>query len=392
MKNQYNLICFGFLPWSNMWKRNQSMIAEMAKFDFIDKVLFINPDITIRHLLSLNKNFGMSLFNSFLPKHIKSNIWEYTPVHFYPFKFNLSIPRKLELISHLYRLKTFVRNNPYVLFINNPDLRFQYPLDNLRKSAALTIFDFSDDFIELPASTYKISNWNSNINKYARSADLVLAINDHVKNKYLFLNKNIYVVRNATNYFNFNRNTYNQIKRFDKMKEKGTPIVGYIGSFHEGRINKDLLLYLLENRPNWEFVFIVISKSKFIDNFIKYDNFHLLDPVDYQVLPDYINYFDAAIVPFKINEQTKGNDLLKFHDYLSMGKPVVTTNIGGAEDLKDVVYIAENNNNFIESIENALSNNASDIITLRQKTAMSNSWHLRIKQVEQLIKTNISIQ
>ena len=78
-------------------------------------------------------------------------------------------------------------------------------------------------------------------------------------------------------------------------------------------------------------------------------------PVDYQALPDYLNYFDVAIVTFVINEHTKGNDLLKFHDYLAMGKPIVSTNIGGAKDLNGLVKIADNPRQFLQQIEKALN-------------------------------------
>ena len=56
--NAYNIICFGFMPWSNMWKRNQSMMAEMAKLDFVNKVIFVNPDISLWHILNLKRTNG----------------------------------------------------------------------------------------------------------------------------------------------------------------------------------------------------------------------------------------------------------------------------------------------------------------------------------------------
>ena len=82
--------------------------------------------------------------------------------------------------------------------------------------------------------------------------------------------------------------------------------------------------------------------------------FIIFAPVDYISLPNYLQYFDVAIVPFKINAHTKGNDLLKLHDFLAMGKPVVSTEIGGAKDLKDVIRIANSPSNFLEEIEKAL--------------------------------------
>ena len=92
-----------------------------------------------------------------------------------------------------------------------------------------------------------------------------------------------------------------------------------------------------------------------------------------------------AIVPFKINDHTKGNDLLKLHDYLAMGKPVVSTDIGGADDLRDVIRIAEGPSDFRDAIEESLHNDTQQDVSKRKNVALRNSWHLRIRELEELI-------
>ena len=54
----YNIICFGLMQWGNMWKQNKSMMAEMAKCDFINKVIFVNPLSSIRTLFRKNNNLN----------------------------------------------------------------------------------------------------------------------------------------------------------------------------------------------------------------------------------------------------------------------------------------------------------------------------------------------
>jgi glycosyltransferase involved in cell wall biosynthesis len=106
-----------------------------------------------------------------------------------------------------------------------------------------------------------------------------------------------------------------------------------------------------------------------------------------------LQYFLVAIVPFQVNENTKGNDLLKLYDYLAMGKPVVSTNIGGAVDLKEVIRIAEDPKDFLKSIEELLVNPGSeDDVTQRKRLALKNSWCARIGELEALVKRSLQIK
>ncbi len=152
-----------------------------------------------------------------------------------------------------------------------------------------------------------------------------------------------------------------------------------------------LLDFLLEKRPDWQFVFIGPADSGFFDRYSQYKNVHCLPPVDYQSLPDHIQYFDVAIIPFKINEHTKGNDLLKFYDFLAMGKPIVSTDIGVTNDVKDVIKITQRSSDFLEQMEDALSNDTSEDVLKRKKIALKNSWHKRIKELEELIKNSLKV-
>ena len=217
-----------------------------------------------------------------------------------------------------------------------------------------------------------------------------LAVNAHVKKKYSYVNSNIHVIRNATNYENFIRETYKSIDVLEQIKHHGSPIIGYCGIANMGRIDGDVLDILLNQRPNWQFVFVGPAHAHFVERYSTCHNVHILAPVAYQDLPCYMQYFDVAIVPFQDNENTKGNDLLKLHDYLAMGKPVVSTNIGGAVDLKEAIRIAQDPQDFLKSIEELLVNRHSeDFVAQRKRLAMKNSWGTRIAELEALVKGSL---
>ncbi|MCD4777918.1 MAG: glycosyltransferase [Desulfobacterales bacterium] len=391
----YNIICFGFLPWNNMWGRNQSMMAEIAQFHLIHNVIFVDPLLSIRKVFmhkSKHLNTSSHIAGKLFPSKKTSKIWEYVPLTFLPFKRRFSALEKLENRINLNIIRLINSNMPFILFINSPKNSLQYLLDELLKKADLSIFDFCDDFVEYyPSEAVEArAIFSRNIEKYAKSSDIVLSINDHLRNKYSFLNKNIHVIKNGTNYYNFDRKSYKTIDFLERIKSKKKPIIGYSGNINTFRIDFSLLDFLLDQRPNWQYVFIGPAESYFTKRYLKFENVYHVPPVDYQTLPDYIRYFDVAIVPFKINEHTKGNNLLKFHDYLAMGKPIVSTDMGGANDLRDVIRIAQRPSDFLEKVEKALSPDTFRDTLKRKKVALENSWQHRIKELEELIKNSIS--
>ena len=369
-----------------MWKRNQSMMAEMAKFDFIDKVIFVNPDISLRQMLKQTKKNGNKGFlKRFFFSRVHQGVWNYTLFHVLPVSIQNKVFERIESRWHLHQLLRLNENTPFILFMNCPNSRYPYPLDELLKIAELSIFDLSDDFIELVHNNQGKALYSHNIKRYLSAADLALAVNGYLKNKYTPINTNIHIIKNATNYSNFDRKKYRAVPLLDNMKSEKKPIIGYSGICNISRIDVVLLDFLLRNRPDWQYVFIGPKGEELTAHVGNYMNFNHLHAVKYERLPDHLNYFQVAIVPFKINDHTKGNNLLKFHDYLAMGKPVVTTNIGGAEDFEGLVRIAGTPADFLIQIEQALAADSPDLILQRKRVAFDNSWPNRIKEVEQLL-------
>lgn len=378
-----------------MWKRNQSMMAELAKQDFVNRVIFVSPHVSIRNIFkrkNRNSHISFSVSDKLFPRKRTPNLWEYTPLHFLPLKGRIPALELMETRMMLQIIRQLNAHKPYILFMNCPNIFSQYLLDNLLKHAELSIFDFSDDFLELVHTKKSKDFFFRNITKYAQAADIVLTVNDHLKEKYSFLNPNIHVIRNATNYYNFDRMQYKSIAFLERIRSAKMPILGYSGMVNTSRIDFSLLDFLVEKRPNWQFVFIGTADSTFTGRYLQYRNVHHLSPVDYHRLPDHIRYFDVAIVPFEINEHTKGNDLLKFHDYLAMGKAVVSTETGGARDLKDVIRIAQRPYDFLEEVEKALIGCTPEDILKRKSVALINSWHNRIKELEELMENRLGIQ
>jgi glycosyltransferase involved in cell wall biosynthesis len=91
-------------------------------------------------------------------------------------------------------------------------------------------------------------------------------------------------------------------------------------------------------------------------------------------------------VPFKKNILTKSIYPLKINEYLAAGKPVIAT--GFSEDIysfKNVIHIAENDEEFVYAIDKAITENSQEMIKARMQVAQQNTWTSRVKQFWEII-------
>jgi hypothetical protein len=123
-KDSYNVICFGFQPWSKMWKRNQSMMAELAKLEFINRVTFVNPICSVLSLLRIKNSITNSkarIKNVFITTKISPNIFIYTPKNIIPHRRYLTSLKTIETIIiariGLKIIKRLNSDKPYILFL-----------------------------------------------------------------------------------------------------------------------------------------------------------------------------------------------------------------------------------------------------------------------------------
>lgn len=104
------------------------------------------------------------------------------------------------------------------------------------------------------------------------------------------------------------------------------PRLGFFGVVDE-RMDIGLLSAIADARPDWSLV--VLGPVVKIDpaDLPQRDNIHYMGPRDYSALPAYISGWDAALMPFAMNEATRFISPTKTPEYLAAGRPVVSTPI-----------------------------------------------------------------
>jgi UDP-galactopyranose mutase len=102
------------------------------------------------------------------------------------------------------------------------------------------------------------------------------------------------------------------------------PRLGYLGRV-DARLDLDLLSQVLRARPGWNIVLVGPVVGGIADRLPAATNLHVLGPHPYDRLPELLAGWDAALVPFVVDESTRSQHPSKIAAYLSAGCPVVST-------------------------------------------------------------------
>jgi glycosyltransferase involved in cell wall biosynthesis len=170
----------------------------------------------------------------------------------------------------------------------------------------------------------------------------------------------------------------------EEMKKLQGTILGVVGTFDE-RIDIDLVNFLLERVKNGILVFVGPIETK-IDNLANHPRVLLVGKKDYREIPCFINRFDVALIPYRINKVTMAVYPVKLHEYLILGKPVVSTDLPEVRQFSDVIWLAHSKEEFVRQVLEALENNDETKRGKRVEVAKNNSWERRITEISNNIE------
>ncbi|WP_266365939.1 glycosyltransferase [Tellurirhabdus rosea] len=211
-----------------------------------------------------------------------------------------------------------------------------------------------------------------------RQADAVIASSRELQLRKTTDTTPCYLLENGVDYPLFQQ-------AFHLPTPKPVQTVGYIGAI-DNRLDLDLLGTCFQRFPEVQFQFVGRQPDAAIRAFFEpYANVTLSPPVAPSQLPAFVETFDAALIPFVCNQQTKAIYPLKVNEYLAAGLPVVSTLFSDLSDFAGVVALADSPEDFCEALKGALADTRPEEARKRSAFARTNSWEERGKRLEQIL-------
>jgi len=294
-----------------------------------------------------------------------------------------------ELLISL-RIKKIMRDKKFTDFIFINSFNFHYPTLALKIKPTLTVYHCVDPMI-VP---YDMKHGIKSEKQLVINSDLVICTSVKLTQEKKLLNRNTYFVPNATDSDNGFKTSDVKIPLHPKLKNMKRPVIGYLGTI-ERRMDYKLLLEVAQANKDKTFVFAGPVEEEYLTNpLFKEPNVHQLGAVPYMEVPQVINSFDLAIIPFKKDEVSRTIFPIKLFEYLSFGKPVVSTdfNIDLKDFTDDMVDYCENAESFSYAINKALQNDTPLEAEKRKSLAKQNTWKKRSEHIAEILNQHLELK
>ncbi|OGR88959.1 MAG: hypothetical protein A2992_06970 [Elusimicrobia bacterium RIFCSPLOWO2_01_FULL_59_12] len=163
------------------------------------------------------------------------------------------------------------------------------------------------------------------------------------------------------------------------------PWIGFAGSINE-QMDLDLLCHAADRWPGASFMLIgpingrrAFRTSLGLNRLLSKPNVRYLGEKPYEDLPSYLQRMNVLLMPFRVMEYTHHTFFNKVFQYLALGKPVVSTAMHESLRLKDLLYVAHDQDSFVKLIDTAMKEQDPAQVERRRAFARENNWNRRIE-------------
>jgi UDP-galactopyranose mutase len=360
-------ICFSHLRWHFVTQRPQHLLTRIARdrrVFFWEEPIWHAPDeLALRH----DGGLGMHLD---IQKEAAS-LWVIQPHITWGIDFEVG---QRQLLSEF--MKQFEIRNPVRWYYTPMALGFS---DQLNPET--TVYDCMDELSGFLGAPPELA---ARERQMFQEADVVFTGGVSLYEAKKKQHKNVHAFPSSIDATHFAKARSSSIAEPKDQAAIPHPRAGFYGVVDE-RFDIDLLAKIAEARPNINFV--IIGPVVKIDPASLPDasNIHYLGSKSYAELPAYLSGWDAALMPFAMNDATRYISPTKTPEYLAAGKMVVSTPIYdvvqdyGAANL---VAIAANAEDFATALDDALLPPTTEWLQAVDEKLSHSSWDRTWSEME----------
>jgi uncharacterized SAM-binding protein YcdF (DUF218 family) len=252
----------------------------------------------------------------------------------------------------------------------------------------LTIYYCIDDFASSSAGAKRIV---ASEERLFKDADLVFVTSERLRQRAARFSDRVHLFPFGVSLERFDAARRGNDAVPADLARLGHPVIGYVGGLHQW-IDQDLLSAAATALPDTAFALIGPEQTD-VARLRQCSNIHLLGLREHHELPGYVKGFDVGIVPYRLTEYTANVYPTKLNEYLSMGIPVVATDLPEIRRFNaehgNIIAIAGDAAAFATAIRDALAYSGPPQVERRVEVAHANSWQSRIAVMQRLIDEGV---
>jgi hypothetical protein len=352
-----NIFIISNEPWGKIWYSKHHYANALAKENTVQ---FINPAA------------GYNPFSGIILNKINENLTTVTYKNIIPFSGRLDILNKWNdrlIIRKLMKKLEARENNIFWSFDPQRLVNTKYV------PSFKTIYHIMDSYRSLREK------------KFIKDVNLVLTVSQEFKNNFKHLNSNLHFLPHAVPETNL---TVDQILNLELKK-----MFFLVGNINY-RIDLSLLVNIAQTYPSYKLnIGGPINTCNFSDEdrenlriLNSLDNVIWLGELNYEAISKYIKEARICLAAYKTDYFYNRYNSLKMMQYLSFAKPIVCSLFTAYQEHRDLIYMSQDNNNFIDLINTALEDNAISRAMIEKRLAFAAEFSLKntINKIEEIIQ------
>jgi GT2 family glycosyltransferase/glycosyltransferase involved in cell wall biosynthesis len=358
-----DIICFSIIDWDFRYQRPQQIMSQFAAQGY--RVFYISP-VYFRTSDSTPK---------VQVQKIKENIYEV----------KLAVQRIPDMFGEVIE-----GVNSQVILASLDELRLVYKveeaisyvmiasweivaLETKKKWAWRVVYDCMDEWNNFPLIKPAIITGEQHL---VENCDLLVVTSQRLYDNWRDRCRLMVLARNATDYQFYAQ----RLRPNELLTGRQHPIIGYYGAIADW-FDLELMTYVAEQRPGYTFVLLGGIFDMDVSHLQALSNVNLLGQQPYETMPQYLYHFDVCLIPFKINTITEATDPVKVYEYLCGGKPVVSVALPELNSFRDLLYIAQDKDEFLVKLDQAVAEHNPQLVAQRKEFAQKNTWEKRYEVI-----------
>ena len=393
------ILCLSNRAWHSLWGESQKLMSRIARQN---RVLFFEPGRSVNRSLMAEVRRNLPFFFKLSLQKLHENLIVIpTPAtlpvgrrHLPRSVLQLTTPLGAKvnskiMIRHVkWAMKALAVKDP-ILWLYSPyqaDLVGQF-------NEKLSCYHNYDEFYHFVHNKPIKELIHQFDNRLSRQVDLVFTTSRAQWQRRKAVNNKTFFVPNGVDFDLFNRALDPTLPLPADISNVPSPIIGFAGVLGH-HIDVELLVRVAEAYPHCSIV--LVGPDQLTDTMNRQKlkslaNVYFLGLKKLDELPNYVQAFDAALIPYLLTGHVLSGYPQKLHEYLSAGRAIVAVAMPELRPYCQVVRIAETQQMFVNLIREALDDNAPQVIQARVAVAQENTWDHRVEEIYRHMQPYLNI-
>lgn len=364
LKDFHSYTFFPGQHWSHTWERQHEIVTRFAKELNSQSIFVCSPLGLINHnpfslsFIQRILHYNKSQLNLDCLNPIENNMKMVNAFHF-PFHNRLFGAINYSLMKDSMKMSN---NNFFWSTYMNPTLYEFF------KRSKFKVYDIAERRSTNPQLSTAAKEWER---KAVAEADLVIIDNHVTIEDYKSLNDNIHYIPQGVN-----------VEEFHYIRNNDRKYIGYIGNLHFA-IDYDYFSSLIQMNPNEKFLIIGGIIEKKGQELLSFPNVTYIAQIPKSDLCNYLSKMKLGLIPYIINDHTKGVYPTKLFEYLSSGVPVLSTALPEVVQYKNDSYLKISNEPLhLSNLSFNMNDGVEDVIK-------GNTWNVRWNSYKQYLDNSL---